>query len=121
MGLFSTKQQKSLPWIELKSIEELDQAIEKSNERPVLFFKHSTRCSISSMALNSFESQWSGGDEVEIYYLDLLRHRDVSNAMAEKTDVFHQSPQVIVLKNNEVVYSATHSSINAQQALDSIK
>lgn len=121
MGLFSSKQRKSLSWIELKSIEELDIAIEKSKEKPVLLFKHSTRCGISSMALNSFETQWNGGDEMDIYYLDLLNYRDISNAIAEKTNVFHQSPQVIVLKNNEVVYTATHSSINAQQALDSIK
>lgn len=121
MGLFSRKQEKSLPWIELKSIEELDQAIKQSVDKPVLFFKHSTRCSISSMALNSFENNWNGTDEVDLYFLDLLSHRDISNAIAEKTNVVHQSPQVIVLKNNEVVYTATHSGINAEQALDSIK
>jgi len=74
------------------------------------------------MALNSFQKGWEGTpEEINIYYLDLLNYRDVSNATAKETGVMHQSPQVIVLKNNEVVYTATHSSISARSALNSIK
>ena len=126
MGWFSKdkeeKKESSLPWERLTSVDQLKQAIEESAEKPALFFKHSTRCSISSMALNGFIRDWEGTeDEIEIYYLDLLNYRDVSNAMALETGIIHQSPQVIVLKNKEVVYAATHSSIDAQSALNSIK
>ncbi|MDG1333847.1 MAG: bacillithiol system redox-active protein YtxJ [Crocinitomicaceae bacterium] len=126
MGWFSKekeeKKQNGLPWERLTSVDQLKEVIASSSEKPVLLFKHSTRCSISSMALNSFQHGWEGTpEEIDIYYLDLLNYRDVSNAMALETGVIHQSPQVIVLKNNEVVYTATHSSISARSALNSIK
>ena len=77
---------------------------------------------VARMALNGFVRSWNGTpEEIDIYYLDLLNHRDVSNAVAQQTGVVHQSPQVIVLKNKEVVYVATHSSIDARSALNSIK
>lgn len=126
MGWFSknneTKKQDGLPWQMLTSIDQLKEAIEASTEKPVLLFKHSTRCSISSMALNGFQRGWTGTpEEMDIYYLDLLAHRDVSNAIQSETGVMHQSPQVIVLKNKEVVYTATHSSIDPRSALNAIK
>lgn len=126
MGWFSRnteeKKQSGLPWERLTSVDQLKKVIESSTEKPVLLFKHSTRCSISSMALSGFQRSWEGTpEEIDIYYLDLLSYRDVSNATALETGVIHQSPQVIVLKNKEVVYTATHSSIDARRALDSIR
>lgn len=126
MGWFSKnkeeKKQSGLPWERLTSVDQLKKVIEGSTEKPVLLFKHSTRCSISTMAMNGFQRSWSGTiEEIDIFYLDLLSYRDVSNAMAEETGVLHQSPQVIVLKNKKVVYTATHSSIDARSALNSIK
>lgn len=126
MGWFSKdkeeKKQSGLPWERLTSVNQLKEVIKGSADKPVLLFKHSTRCNISSMALNGFTRNWSGTPEdIDIYYLDLLNYRDVSNAMATETGVLHQSPQVIVLKNKEVVYTATHSGIDARAALNSIK
>lgn len=126
MGWFSKskeeKKQEGLPWQRLTSVNQLKDVISSSSEKPVLIFKHSTRCSISSMALSGFQRNWDGTpEEIDIYYLDLISYRDVSNATAKETGVIHQSPQVIVLKNNEVVYTATHSSIDARSALKSIK
>ncbi len=126
MGWFSKdkeeKKQSGLPWKRLTSVNQLKEVIEGSADKPVLLFKHSTRCNISSMALNGFTRNWSGTPEdIDIYYLDLLNYRDVSNAMATETGILHQSPQVIVLKNKEVVYTATHSGIDARSALNSIK
>ena len=128
MGWFSKdkekveKKESGLPWERLTSVDQLKKAIESSGEKPVLMFKHSTTCSISNMALNGFIRKWTGTpEEIDIYYLDLLSYRDVSNAIAKETGVIHQSPQVIVLKNKEVVYTATHSSIDAQSALNAIK
>lgn len=116
------KKESGLPWERLTSVAQLKMAIEDSTEKPILLFKHSTRCSISSMALNGFIRSWAGTpEEIDIYYLDLLNHRDVSNAIEQQTGVMHQSPQVIVIKNKEVVYAATHSSIDARSALNSIK
>lgn len=127
MGWFSKekkeeKKESGLPWKRLVSVDQLKKVIDDSLEKPVLLFKHSTRCNISAMALNGFTRSWEGTpEEVDIYYLDLLNFRDVSNAIAAETGVMHQSPQVIVLKNKEVVYTATHSGIDARRALNSIK
>jgi len=127
MGWFNRKNEsdsskKSLPWQQLTTIDQLKEVIASSAEKPVLLFKHSTRCGISSMALSGFQSGWEGTEEaIGIYYLDLLNHRDVSSEIEVLTGVFHQSPQVIVLKNMEVVYTATHSGISAREALNAIK
>ena len=117
MGLFSKKETtKKLPWESLTSVEQLRELVKTTHEKPILLFKHSTRCGISAMALNSFESDWSSEKELcDIYYLDLLKHRDVSDEIAALTGVQHQSPQVIVLKGDEVVYDASHSSIDARK------
>lgn len=117
MGLFSSKNPAQRPpWIGLTSMSQLNEVVKTTTEKPVLLFKHSTRCGISSMALNSFEAGWDSGSELcDIYLLDLLNHRDVSNGIAEITGVMHQSPQVIVLKGDEIVYDASHSSIDARK------
>ena len=118
MGLFSSfksNDKVAFPWIELTSSEQLKQAIESSVENAVILFKHSTRCSISSMAKSRFESNWNTDlSKVSIYYLDLIAHRNISNEIAELTGIEHQSPQAIVLKNKEVIYDASHSEISAK-------
>lgn len=120
MGLFSliTKTAVAIDWNELTSEGDLHDAIEYSLNKPVLFFKHSTRCSISSMALSRFEEKWDTNEDCKLYFLDLLEYRPVSNLLAELSGVEHQSPQVIVLFNEEVIYTATHSAINASEIHD---
>jgi bacillithiol system protein YtxJ len=113
MGLFSSSK-KAFPWTELTTESQLDSALQHSAEKPVLFFKHSTRCSISAMALSRFESRWSSGnDRCTIYFLDLLANKPISALIAEKCKVIHQSPQVIVVRNNEVIHTASHGEIDA--------
>lgn len=107
-------------WINLVSVEQLNQVLNDHSKSTKLFFKHSTRCSISSMALKFFESDWKNTEEVECYFVDLIAYRDVSNAIAKLTNIEHQSPQVIVLKENSVVYNASHQSINAEKILNLI-
>ena len=118
MGLFSSfksSDKVAFPWIELTSSEQLKQAIETSVDHPIILFKHSTRCSISTMAKSRFESKWNTDlSNVSIYYLDLIAHRNISNEIAELTGIEHQSPQAIVLKNKEVIYDASHSEISAK-------
>jgi bacillithiol system protein YtxJ len=101
-------------WLSLESISQIDELIEKSYTKPILIFKHSTRCSISTTALDRIERKWRTDkmDHVEAYYLDLIRFRDVSNAIEKELNVFHQSPQAIVLVKGEVVYDDSHFSIN---------
>ena len=114
MGLFSSSGTK-VNWLTLSKAEQLDELLLQSEEKPVLIFKHSTRCSISRFALNDFEYDWNTDWNCTCYFLDLLAHRDISNLIAEQLNVVHQSPQVILVKNREVVYHASHQSISAEK------
>jgi len=114
MGFFSSKA--TFPWIELTSSEQLKEIIESSTEKPVLLFKHSTRCSISSMAKSRFESNWIlNNEEFPTYYLDLIAFRAISAEIAELTGVEHQSPQAIVIKDKKAIYNASHNGIDAKE------
>lgn len=102
-------------WTELKTIETLDEIKNSvSHQKQVLIFKHSTRCSISSMALGRLERSWNEEEmtSVEPYFLDLIQHRDISNKIAEVFEVPHQSPQVILIKDGKAVYDDSHMGIS---------
>ena len=104
----------SMNWKHLTSVDDLDAAIASSENSTVVLFKHSTRCSISRMALKMFEAGWDESlGEVNAHFLDLLEHRDISAAIASKLDTLHQSPQMLVLQAGRVVHHANHSSIDA--------
>jgi bacillithiol system protein YtxJ len=74
------------------------------------------------MAKQRLEQAWDmESDSCSFYFLDLIAHRDVSNAIAEKSGVTHQSPQLIVIHNGQVVYDASHGEIDYDVMLDMIK
>jgi bacillithiol system protein YtxJ len=98
-------------WINVTDLKELEAMIQASYTQPVLVFKHSTRCSISRMALRQFETDWNLEGKITPYFLDLLEYRPISNAIAERLGVVHQSPQVIVIKDGQAVYDASHEGI----------
>ncbi len=107
--------QNGLNWNALTQIAQLDEIVEESASTPVVIFKHSTRCSISRMALKNFEREYNLDEsEVAPYFLDLLQHRDISNEIAQKFQVIHQSPQLILIKNGKSVYDVSHSEIDAE-------
>ncbi len=101
---------------ELNDIALLEEIQKKSFESQVLIFKHSIRCGISKMALKAFENDLTSNQSDYIYYyLDLINHRDISNAIAQKWNVSHESPQLIILKDGQVKNHASHYSINVSQ------
>ena len=88
---------------------------EESRKMPVVIFKHSTRCGISRMVLNNFEKNYDLNEEdVKLYYLDLLAHREVSDAVASRYGIRHESPQLLILKDGEVADHASHHSIETE-------
>lgn len=121
MGLFksifgSNEQQKDakiLLWISLNEIHQLDAIMEASKVKPQFIFKHSTRCGISKMVLNQFVKAYSlNAQNADLYYLDLLNYREISNEVGYKFQVMHQSPQLLIIKNGVVVTHASHGDIN---------
>jgi bacillithiol system protein YtxJ len=105
-------------WIDLSSLSQWEEIMKASEKRPFVVFKHSTRCSISSMAKNRFEREWKGDENIDAYYLDLLNHRDISNAIADQTGVEHQSPQAILIKNGKAIYNESHTAIYVQDIVE---
>ena len=102
-----------ISWQQLSSIDQLEGIVEESKNIPVVIFKHSTRCGVSRGVLKSFEKNYNLPEEgMKLYFLDLLAHRDISNEIASRFKVHHESPQMIVLKNGEVVFHDSHHSID---------
>jgi bacillithiol system protein YtxJ len=94
------------------------EAIKKlSIDKPQVIFKHSTRCSISTMAKSRLERS-TEPDGIDFNYLDLIAHRDISNKIANDFDVEHASPQILIIKNGECVYDESHNAISMDQIVE---
>jgi bacillithiol system protein YtxJ len=101
-------------WIDLNNMQQLADIKELSKKRPQIIFKHSTRCSISSMAKSRLErsEQPASGD---FYFLDLIKHRSISDQVAADFAVTHESPQILLIINTECVYEESHSGIQMDE------
>lgn len=104
-----------IDWNLLTDLGQLNEIITLSNEKPVLIFKHSTRCSISRMALKQFENEFDLQAKVTPYFLDLLEFRSISNEIATRFNVMHQSPQLLLIRDGIATYDVSHDSIDAQE------
>lgn len=101
-------------WNTLSEETQLEAIRQESEQHPVLIFKHSTRCSISSTALARMERSWKGAEVGDLapYYLDLIAHRALSGRVASEFGVTHQSPQVLLIYKGKSVYDASHLEIS---------
>ncbi|PWJ44908.1 bacillithiol system redox-active protein YtxJ [Sediminitomix flava] len=107
-----------MEWNQLNSPEQLNAIVSESENEKIVIFKHSTRCSISSMALNRLERSWEKDVALKPYYLDLIANRGISNDIASRFGVEHASPQVLVIENGQCVYHTSHMGINFQELKD---
>lgn len=101
-------------WIPLTSEIELEELKKISNTKAIIIFKHSTRCSISHMANSRLQADAEEIKNTPFYYLDLLNYRTISNQIAAEFNVTHESPQVLVIKNEKCVYHASHNAIEIE-------
>ena len=104
-------------WVSLDKLSQLASIKEASYNQPQVIFKHSTRCAISSMAKSRLERNQFPKD-VPFFFLDLIKHRDISNKIENDFNVDHESPQVLIIKNGECVYDESHSGINMEEILE---
>lgn len=106
-------------WIELKSISQIKEIVEKSKAKPQVIFKHSTRCSISAMAKGRLERSLAPGN-ADFYFLDLINYRNISNQVSSEFDVSHESPQILIIRNGECVYDESHGSITMDEIKEQV-
>lgn len=104
-------------WNQLLSTGQVDQLLTENVERTSLIFKHSTRCSISATALDRLQRKWKLEEvkNLDTYFLDLIQYREVSNYLAEKLNIQHQSPQVLIVKDGRCIYNESHFGINYEE------
>jgi len=108
-----------MEWIPLTDEAQLSELISKSHARPQVIFKHSTRCSISAVAMQRLK-RGSLPEDLDFYYLDLITYRKLSNQVADQFDVTHESPQILVIRNGECVYDESHMSITVDDIIESV-
>ncbi|HRI19456.1 MAG TPA: bacillithiol system redox-active protein YtxJ [Panacibacter sp.] len=103
-----------LQWIILADAAQLNLIKEKSYQKPQVLYKHSTRCSVSSVSLKRIEKSEIPVN-ADFYFLDLIRFRNISDKVANDFNVYHESPQVLLIKNGECIYDESHLGINMQE------
>jgi bacillithiol system protein YtxJ len=107
-----TEKKSYLNWIPLISLEQLKEIKEQSKTQSIIIFKHSTRCGISSIVIKRFENLFTEEHQhLKVYYLDLLSYRDISDEVGYTFQVIHQSPQLVVIKNEVSIFDASHYDI----------
>lgn len=103
-------------FIEVSSIEKLEKIFEESNEKPVVLFKHSVTCPISSGVYTEVSEV-----ESDVNLVIVQNSREISNEIERLTGIRHESPQAIVLKNGKPVYHASHYDITAEDVENSLE
>ena len=109
-------------WNKLTEPSQLEEIVALSFEKPVLIFKHSTRCSISSMSLDRILRNWKEEDLERLvpFYLDLISYRSLSDQVEDKFGVPHESPQVILIREGKAVYDSSHFGISYPEIMRNI-
>jgi bacillithiol system protein YtxJ len=109
-------------WDTITDLSQVDIIVEESENRPQLIYKHSHRCSVCFVARGNLESASQDIlEHADMHFLNVVHNRDSSDRIASKLNVRHESPQVILIDNEEVVLHASHGSIDADKILDMIR
>lgn len=100
-------------WSVLTTEAQLSEIVKKSHDKPQVIFKHSTRCSISTMVKTRLEKSEIPG-HINFHFLDLIAFRSLSNKIADELNVYHESPQILLLQNGECIYDESHMAIRME-------
>ena len=103
-----------MQWNPITNIDQLEAIAAASFQQPQLILKHSTTCSISKMALARLERSTTP-ENINFHFLDLLNYRPISQAIAEKFKVYHESPQILLIKNGECTFDESHGGIQMEE------
>lgn len=127
MGLFknlfggnSSNTENSI-WETVESVEDLDKIFLVSLERPQIIFKHSTNCGVSFFVMRNLNTpEIYENDQIDLHLIDVIRNRSISQVFAERIDVRHESPQIFIIKDGEVIWHASHNLVNAKNVIENL-
>jgi bacillithiol system protein YtxJ len=116
----------------LEHVDELHRLIAESESQPVLLFKHSHACGVSMEALDEIVAHLNGrgprgsvppagASPAQYAMVTVQTHRAVSNAVAQKLGVRHETPQALLIRDGRVVWSASHFRVTAAAVDDAIR
>jgi len=110
-------------WEVLADIRQIEEIKNLSKEIPILIYKHSSRCSTSSMVLSRLERSWKPQDAkiFKPFFLDLITYRNISNAISDVFNVEHESPQILIIDKGNSIYNRSHFEINYETILDALQ
>jgi bacillithiol system protein YtxJ len=109
-----------MEWQTLTTPEQLSTILAQSHTKPQVIFKHSTRCNVSSVAKARLEKGPAPAN-IDFHYLDLIAHRSLSNQIAGELDVYHESPQVLLVQNGQCIYDESHLGIRMEDILSELE
>jgi len=99
----------------IESRTDLEAFVARSDAKPLFLIKHSTRCPVSTTALEQYRRFVDEVDDREHAYLDLIAHRDVSDAIAAESGVRHESPQALLYHRGKVIWHDSHGRITTDR------
>lgn len=94
----------------ITTIEQWEEAYAAAATEPLLIFKHSTQCSISSGAHEELSAWLEDAKKLEFQVITVLvpENRPVSDAISERLGIKHESPQLLFVRNGSVSWHASH-------------
>ena len=109
-------------WNVLDDTGQVEKVIDLSKERPQLVYKHSNRCSVCMFAKSELEgSSEQLSEYADMHYVNVIGSREISDDLAERLGVRHESPQVLLLHNGKVVYHVSHGAIKSDKLLQKLR
>lgn len=101
-------------WNKLSDIDEFQSILKRSNEKPQLIYKHSPSCSVSFLSKQDLDANTKKLAELaDLHIVNVIGYRELSRGIASELNIRHESPQVLLVKNGEVVWHGSHWQVNS--------
>jgi bacillithiol system protein YtxJ len=107
-------------WKAISATDELQSILEESDRYPVVIFKHSTRCSLSTIAKMRLADISNLSITIPLFLINVIESRMLSNAIADLFDVHHESPQVLLIHQRDCIFESSHLDITSDELMSQI-
>lgn len=116
-NIFNTNEAKKrgIPWKQLSEEGEIAEVLSASEQKPQVIYKHSTRCATSFFALKNLETLSEDKyDRADYHMVNVIKDPSLSQYIAEKLNIIHESPQLLLLENKKVSWNGSHQAVQSE-------